>query len=223
MDPCRDSATQKRRGPGDVGNGARRAIRLRRIVAAAAMATAARTIRHCRNCKKRDRLHSVAAGFVFRKSARSWKTTTRCVLIRRSARPARIQWSSAASGSRAIPTYPASNAGRAWKSSPKRMSLGSARSAAYRSPTLSGPSAPCGRRKKSPSRYLAEKVWPKKFGYESDREPTAIEFCATLPSSQTPTLVPTGPHPGGTFFFVCAASSARDPARGLLRKMRSQW
>ena len=38
----------------------------------------------------------------------------------------------AALGSRAIPMYRASNAGRAWKSSPKQMSLGNARSALYR-------------------------------------------------------------------------------------------
>jgi hypothetical protein len=101
--------------------------------------------------------------------------------------------------------YPASNAGRAWKSSPKRMSLGSARSAACRTRGMSGLSAPSDRRKKFP------------VGRESDREPTACEFCATLRHSQTPTLVPTGPHPGGTFFFVAAALSAHDPLATLLR------
>ncbi len=108
----------------------------------------------------RPRLASSSSSSPFRMV----KTTTRCVLMRRSARHARIQWSSAASGSRAIPMYPASNAGRAWKSSPKRMSLGSARSAACRTRgVLSGLSAPSDRRKKFPADNFAKEFWPKKF------------------------------------------------------------
>jgi len=138
--------------------------------------------------------------------------------MRRSARHARIQWSSAASGSRAIPMYPASNAGRAWKSSPKRMSLGSARSAACRTRGCCQVRA----HRAIVARNFRQKISPKNFGrknfgHESDREPTACEFCATLQHSQTPTLVPTGPHPGGTFFFVAAALSAHDPLATLLR------
>jgi hypothetical protein len=60
----------------------------------------------------------------------------------------------------------------------------------------------------------------------SGGEPTGRASCATLPASQTPTLVPTAP-PGGTFFFLgphvvpsrgfCGAQRLRLAAPGVAK------
>ena len=55
---------------------------------------------------------------------------------------------------------------------------------------------------------------PKYLLYVSGREPTGVELCASLCTSQTPTLVPTA-NTRRDLLFAVAACRARTPARSL--------
>jgi len=59
-----------------------------------------------------------------------------------------------------------------------------------------------------PSRRACRKSSSKKIIHKSDREPTTPNSCAKLKASQTPTLVPAGRPPPGTFFCPVGHSAS---------------